>query len=148
MEYMFWYAYAIKQDLCPWRLKNFPFALSNGIFGGSGCQYKETPVDTSSPFCHSHCSLLVWKVKIQHDQSSNELLNIREVEVYDQSGANQALYKPASQSSTHSSNLPASKVVDGNTNSDNFSATNNGSGKLFWLLSHSVDCTSSILTLF
>ena len=56
MEYMFWYAYAIKQDLCHWRFKNFPFALSNGIFGGSGCLYRDSPVDTSSSFCQSQCS--------------------------------------------------------------------------------------------
>ena len=55
MEYMFWYAYAIKQNLCSWRLKNFPFAKSGNIFRGSGCQYKQNPVDSSSSFCQSQC---------------------------------------------------------------------------------------------
>ena len=55
MEYMFWYAYEIKQNLCAWRLKDFPFNQCTGIFGGSGCQYKEKPVDTSSSFCEA-CS--------------------------------------------------------------------------------------------
>eukprot|EP00956_Cyclotella_meneghiniana_P025373 scaffold52785_cov48-Cyclotella_meneghiniana.AAC.2 len=72
----------------------------------------------------------VQKVKIQHDQSSNEVLNIREVEVYDESGTDQALNKPASQSTNCCSDLyPASKAVDGNKASDNFSHTNNGSGQ-------------------
>ena len=75
----------------------------------------------------------VQKVKIQHDRSSNEFLNILEVEVYDQSGTNQALNKPASQSSTYNS-LPASQAVDGNHDEEdlshtNFSHTKNGSGK-------------------
>ena len=56
MEYMFWYAYAIKQNLCSWRLKNFPFAKSGNIFRGSGCQYKQNPVDSSSSFCQSQCT--------------------------------------------------------------------------------------------
>ena len=56
MEYMFWYAYQIKQNLCAWRLKHFPFDKCSGIFGGSGCQYKETPQDGSSSFCNSQCS--------------------------------------------------------------------------------------------
>ena len=56
MEYMFWYAYGIKQNLCAWRLKDFPFDKCNGIFGGSGCQYKDNPVDTSSSFCQAQCS--------------------------------------------------------------------------------------------
>ena len=70
----------------------------------------------------------VQKVKIQHDQSSSEPLNIREVEVYDDIGTNQALNKPASQSSEYFSNIstksfPASNAVDGNKNDDNFSHT-------------------------
>ena len=55
LEYMFWYAYAFKQNLCSWRVKDFPFNKCSGIFGGSGCQNKGNPVDTSSPFCESHC---------------------------------------------------------------------------------------------
>ena len=73
------------------------------------------------------------KVKIQHDSSSSEVLNIREVEVYDQLGINQALNKPALQSSDYGYHLGvflgASLAVDGNKNSDNFSHTNDGSGK-------------------
>ena len=55
MEYMFWQSYEIKQNLCAWRLKDFPFTRCNGIFGHSGCQYKEKPVDTSSSFCEAQC---------------------------------------------------------------------------------------------
>ena len=80
----------------------------------------------------------VQKVKIQHDQSSSEPLNICEVEVYDDTGTNQALSKPALQSSDygyhHGVFLGASLAVDGNKASDNFSHTNNGSGKFCWLL--------------
>ena len=55
LEYMFWYAYAFKQNLCSWRVKDFPFNKCSGIFGGSGCQNKGNPVDTSSPFCETQC---------------------------------------------------------------------------------------------
>ena len=67
------------------------------------------------------------KVKLQHDSSSTEVLNIGEVEVYDQSGTNQALNKTATQSSSHHIG-PAYKAVDGDDNT--FSHTLNDSGKL------------------
>ena len=70
----------------------------------------------------------VHKVKIQHDSSSSELLNIGEVEVYDQLGTiNRALGKNASQSSDYfpASNL-APEAVDGNPNT--FSHTQNNPG--------------------
>eukprot|EP00956_Cyclotella_meneghiniana_P041161 scaffold217109_cov36-Cyclotella_meneghiniana.AAC.1 len=70
----------------------------------------------------------VHKVKIQHDSSSSELLNIGEVEVYDQLGTiNRALDKNASQSSDYfpASNL-APEAVDGNPNT--FSHTQNNPG--------------------
>ena len=83
----------------------------------------------------------VQKVKIQHDQSSSEPLNIREVEVYDDTGTNQALNKPALQSSVHYSSswgrsFPASNAVDGNKNADNFIHTklNYENGKFCWML--------------
>ena len=89
---------------------------------------------------------MIQKVKIQHDLSSNEVLQLREVEVYDQSGDNQALNRPASQSSEfpYSGLYPASKAVDGNVDGtdydvSNFSHTNYGSGKL-------VGCCHILLT--
>ena len=66
------------------------------------------------------------KVKLQHDSSSTVVLNIGEVEVYDQSGTNRALNKAATQSSGII--YPASEAVDGNANT--FSHTNIDSGKL------------------
>eukprot|EP00956_Cyclotella_meneghiniana_P028803 scaffold68082_cov91-Cyclotella_meneghiniana.AAC.1 len=68
----------------------------------------------------------VHKVKIQHDSSSSELLNIGEVEVYDQLGTiNRALGKNASQSSDHG-DFPASNAINGDPNT--FSHTSNGLG--------------------
>ena len=55
------------------------------------------------------------KVKLQHDSSSYDVLNIAEVEVYDQLGINQALGKAATQSSDHG-DFPASNAIDGNPN--------------------------------
>eukprot|EP00956_Cyclotella_meneghiniana_P018598 scaffold31081_cov20-Cyclotella_meneghiniana.AAC.1 len=56
----------------------------------------------------------VRKVKLQHDSSSSEVLNIGEVEVYDQLGTiNRALGKIASQSSDQGA-FPASNAIDGN----------------------------------
>eukprot|EP00956_Cyclotella_meneghiniana_P042412 scaffold248448_cov55-Cyclotella_meneghiniana.AAC.2 len=60
-------------------------------------------------------TLLVRKVKIQHDSTNTNVLNIGEVEVYDQSNTNQAKYKQASQSSNyHGYSYRASSAVDGN----------------------------------
>ena len=89
---------------------------------------------------------MIQKVKIQHDLSSNEVLHLREVEVYDQSDVNKALNGTASQSSEFefSSLYPASKAVDGNVDDtdyadSNFSHTDYGSGKL-------VGCCHILLT--
>lgn len=66
--------------------------------------------------------IVVRKVKFQHDASSNEPVSLREVEVYDFLGTNQAFNKAATQSSTKT-NYPAEKAVDGKKNEDNFSLT-------------------------
>ena len=54
MDHMFWHC-SMSQDLCAWRLKDFPFDRCTDIFGVSGCQYKDDPVDTSSSFCNAQC---------------------------------------------------------------------------------------------
>ena len=61
--------------------------------------------------------ILVRKVKLQHDSTDTNVLNIGEVEVYDQLGTiNRALGKNASQSSDYG-HLGASLAVDGNPTS-------------------------------
>ena len=67
----------------------------------------------------------VQRVKIQHDSSSSVVLNIAEVEVYDQLGINQALGKAATQSSDHG-DFPASNAINGDPNT--FSHTSHGLG--------------------
>ena len=59
----------------------------------------------------------VRKVKVQHDETLNQILNIEDILVYDESNDNIAFDKPTEQSS--SSNISqnygsASKAVDGN----------------------------------
>jgi len=57
----------------------------------------------------------VRKVKVQHDETLNQILNIGEILVYDESNSNKALNKPATQSSNISQTYgSASKAVDGN----------------------------------
>ena len=77
--------------------------------------------------------ILVRKVKLQHDSTDTNVLNIGEVEVYDQSSNNQAKNKPASQSSDYGYLqgvfLGASLAVDGDPTT--FSHTlHNKHGKL------------------
>ena len=70
--------------------------------------------------------ILVRKVKLQHDSTDTNVLNIGEVEVYDQLGTiNRALGKNASQSSDHG-DFPASNAINGDPNT--FSHTSNGLG--------------------
>ena len=87
--------------------------------------------ETNMALSVTDCALpLVRKVKLQHDSTDTNILNIGEVEVYDQSNTNQALGKAASQSSNYgdyrSGNFPASNAVDGNPNT--FSHTQNNPG--------------------
>ena len=89
--------------------------------------------ETNMALSVTDCALpLVRKVKLQHDSTDTNILNIGEVEVYDQSNTNQALGKAASQSSNYgdyrSGNFPASNAVDGNPNT--FSHTWVDHGKL------------------
>eukprot|EP00956_Cyclotella_meneghiniana_P044135 scaffold302880_cov113-Cyclotella_meneghiniana.AAC.1 len=57
----------------------------------------------------------VRKVKVQYDETLNEILNIGEILVYDESNSNKALNKPATQPSNISQTYgSASKAVDGN----------------------------------
>jgi hypothetical protein len=73
-------------------------------------------------------SALVHKVRVQLDGTNH--LHLREVQVFDTSGVNRALNKPATQSSTYDGHHwgpdPASKAVNGNLN--DFSSTKNDVG--------------------
>ena len=89
----------------------------------------------------------VRKVKIQHDTCSSEILEFKEVVVYDLSGNNQALNKPATQSSTLS-NYMASNAVDGNYDANNFSHTLEDGGKLGWLMMCFVHCIDLLFAHF
>ena len=75
-----------------------------------------TSIPTASP---SNIASLVHKVRVQLD--GRNFLHMREVQVYDMSGVNRALNKPAIQSSTFAVGLPASKAVNGDLN--DFSCT-------------------------
>jgi hypothetical protein len=68
-------------------------------------------------------SALVHKIRVQLEGKNN--LHMREVEVFDTSGVNRALNKPATQSSTYYY-YPASKAVNGDRN--DYSHTNNDAG--------------------
>ena len=68
-------------------------------------------------------SALVHKIRVQLEGKNN--LHMREVEVFDTSGINRALNKPASQSST-AAGEEASKAVNGALN--DLSHTNNDAG--------------------
>jgi hypothetical protein len=70
--------------------------------------------------------LLVYKVRVQ--LVGTNVLNMREVEVFDTSGVNRALYKSATQSS-NPNGKPASTAVNGNLN--DFSQTNSGAGTYY-----------------
>ena len=107
-----------------------------------------TPSPSKSPSIFpSMYSLRAQKVKIQHDQSDRAQLIIREVEIYDlQSGTNQALKKPASQSSTW--RRAAYKAVNGSKGANDFSMTRSGNGELCLLFTCSVGCTCCLNSQF
>jgi hypothetical protein len=57
MSWMFGYATAFNQDLCPWADK-FPYNSASEIFTGSCCTFGGTPQsDQRGPFCaSSYCT--------------------------------------------------------------------------------------------
>ena len=71
----------------------------------------------------------VRKVKVQHDETLNEILNIGEILVYDESDENdnKALDKSATQSSTLNDNWSyASKAIDGDINTPSVTTSESG----------------------
>jgi hypothetical protein len=77
-----------------------------------------TSIPTASPTTRvpTACSALVRKVRVQ--LLGVEILNLREVKVFDQNGVNVALNKAATQSSTYigyDANWDAANAVDGDT---------------------------------
>jgi hypothetical protein len=84
--------------------------------------FKPTALPTASP---SKNAALVHKVRVQLEGTN--YLHMREVQVFDTSGINHALNKPASQSSTYIDSLPY-KAVNGDLN--DYSHTNLEAGNL------------------
>ena len=78
----------------------------------------------------------VRKVKLQHDDNTSERICLGEIVVYDESGADRALDKPATQSSDYdnSNSYPASNAVDGDTAT--FSHTENETGQYSTVFIH------------
>ena len=96
------------------------FAGINGVLITKAPTFEPTAMSTASP---SKYAALVHKVRVQLE--GRNILNMREVQVFDTSGFNHALNKPASQSST-AAGEEASKAVNGNLGDR--SHTNNDAG--------------------
>ena len=95
-----------------------------------------TPALTNAPTgIPTFDATLVWRVRVQLEGTN--ALHMSEVQVYDTSGVNRALNKPATQSSTATGHSwgpdPASKAVNGALN--DFSHTNEDAGKYYTLKS-------------
>eukprot|EP00956_Cyclotella_meneghiniana_P041795 scaffold240115_cov36-Cyclotella_meneghiniana.AAC.2 len=104
---MFEGATAFNQNLCAWK-DHFNYQSSTDIFKGTSCNDKASPT---------------WGVRKVKIQGGFCLLDIAEVQVYDQNNNNIAQSKTATQSSTYEQYY-ASNAVDGNF--DTFSSTKNG----------------------
>ena len=96
----------------PGRLSNSVVSLIN--YQGTTLETYRIGDATNIPVFDINFETLVRKVRVQLD--GRNFLHMREVQVYDTSGVNRALNKPAIQSSTFAVGDPASKAVNGNLN--------------------------------
>ena len=96
----------------PRRLSNSVVSLIN--YQGTTLETYRIGDATNVPVFDVNFETLVRKVRVQLD--GRNFLHMREVEVYDTSGVNRALNKPATQSSTFAVGDPASTAVNGNLN--------------------------------
>lgn len=67
---MLYYVTSFNQNLCAWK-DTLPYNNAIEIFGGSGCTFKDNPIEQQGPFCAFSCS---WRLQRSIRVNENKVL--------------------------------------------------------------------------